>query len=94
MSARQSSPPPGSAELSVRYGLSPDAPHLVQALTHPSYANERREARPPEHRRAGVTRRGGDRPQNDEIESKLRRTGKLALVVARGAHPLEIGTAF
>ncbi|HET9955580.1 MAG TPA: ribonuclease III [Polyangiaceae bacterium] len=44
MSARQSSPPPASAELAARYGLSPDAPHLAQALTHPSYANERREA--------------------------------------------------
>jgi ribonuclease-3 len=25
------------------FGLAPDAPHLIQALTHPSYANERRD---------------------------------------------------
>ena len=35
---------PGIAELAARHGLVPDAPHFRQALTHPSYANERREA--------------------------------------------------
>jgi ribonuclease-3 len=32
------------AELAAVFGLAADAPHLLQALTHPSYANERREA--------------------------------------------------
>ena len=32
------------ADLAARLGLSPDAPHFAQALTHPSYANERRDA--------------------------------------------------
>jgi ribonuclease III len=44
MSERDESPPPGLPDVSERFGLSPDAPHLVQALTHPSYANERRDA--------------------------------------------------
>lgn len=35
---------PTIAEVAERFGLEPDASHLVQALTHPSYANERREA--------------------------------------------------
>lgn len=34
----------GVAELAARFGLTLEAPHLAQALTHPSYANERREA--------------------------------------------------
>jgi ribonuclease-3 len=32
------------AELAAIFGLAADAPHLLPALTHPSYANERREA--------------------------------------------------
>jgi ribonuclease-3 len=35
---------PNLAELAARLGLLPDAPHFEQALTHPSYANERRDA--------------------------------------------------
>jgi ribonuclease-3 len=35
---------PNLAELAARLGLALDAPHFQQALTHPSYANERREA--------------------------------------------------
>jgi ribonuclease III len=31
-------------DLAARLGLVADAPHFVQALTHPSYANERRDA--------------------------------------------------
>ena len=29
-------------EIAVRFGLSEEAPHLKQALTHPSFANEQR----------------------------------------------------
>jgi ribonuclease-3 len=32
------------AAIASRFGLDPEAPRLVQALTHPSYANERRDA--------------------------------------------------
>ena len=32
---------PNLTELAARLGLVADAPHFVQALTHPSYANER-----------------------------------------------------
>ncbi len=35
---------PNRVELAARIGLSPDAPLFEQALTHPSYANERRDA--------------------------------------------------
>lgn len=31
--------------IALRLGLAPDAPHLLEALTHPSYANERSGAR-------------------------------------------------
>lgn len=44
MSGRESIPPAGLPDVSERFGLIPESPHLVQALTHPSYANERREA--------------------------------------------------
>lgn len=44
MSQRDPSPSPDIESLAAVFGLSTDAPHLVQALTHPSYANERREA--------------------------------------------------
>jgi ribonuclease-3 len=44
MSAPDSSPTPGLEDILVRFELHPEAPHLVQALTHPSYANERRDA--------------------------------------------------
>jgi ribonuclease-3 len=44
MSERDSIPPSGTSEVAGHFGLGPDAPHLVQALTHPSYANERRDA--------------------------------------------------
>ena len=46
MSSERDSAPPtaGVPEVAERFGLGPDATHLVQALTHPSYANERREA--------------------------------------------------
>jgi len=44
MTTLDSSPPPGAADLAARFGLTAEAPHLAQALTHPSYANERREA--------------------------------------------------
>jgi ribonuclease-3 len=44
MTERDSIPPPGAAEVAARFGLLPEAPHLVQALTHPSFANERRQA--------------------------------------------------
>lgn len=44
MTERDSNPPPGAAEVAARFGLLPQAPHLTQALTHPSYANERRQA--------------------------------------------------
>ncbi len=45
MSERESTPPTsGVPEVAERFGLTPEAPHLLQALTHPSYANERREA--------------------------------------------------
>ena len=32
-----------SERVAELFGLPPDAPHLLQALTHPSYANERRD---------------------------------------------------
>jgi ribonuclease-3 len=44
MSERDSTLPPGLPDVSERFGLTPEAPHLVQALTHPSYANERRDS--------------------------------------------------
>lgn len=44
MTMRDSSPPVAAADLALLFGLAEDAPHLSQALTHPSYANERREA--------------------------------------------------
>jgi len=56
VSARPSSPyrrsPDGATftasmieRIALRLGLAPDAPHLLEALTHPSYANERTGAR-------------------------------------------------
>lgn len=36
--------PPGAPEVAERFGLVPESPHLMQALTHPSYANERRDS--------------------------------------------------
>lgn len=44
MSLGDSSPPLGESGLAELFGLAPDAPHLIQALTHPSYANEQRQA--------------------------------------------------
>lgn len=44
MSERDSILPPGLPDVSERFGLTPEATHLVQALTHPSYANERRDS--------------------------------------------------
>jgi ribonuclease-3 len=44
MSERDTPSSPGLPEVSERFGLTPEAPHVVQALTHPSYANERRDA--------------------------------------------------
>lgn len=45
MTQRDSTPPRGrNSELADVLGLPEDSPHFAQALTHPSYANERREA--------------------------------------------------
>lgn len=44
MTLQDSSPPENPTGLADLFGLASDAPHLVQAITHPSYANERREA--------------------------------------------------
>ncbi|HEY8946009.1 MAG TPA: ribonuclease III [Polyangiaceae bacterium] len=41
---QRDTPPALTAQLAELFGLAPDAPHLQQAVTHPSYANERREA--------------------------------------------------
>lgn len=39
-----SSPPAETTALADLFGLALDAPHLIQALTHPSFANEQRSA--------------------------------------------------
>ena len=44
MSERDESLPLSMADVAERFGLTLEAPHLLPALTHPSYANERREA--------------------------------------------------
>ena len=44
MSEREATAPSGTSEVAGHFGLTPDSPHLIQALTHPSYANERRDA--------------------------------------------------
>jgi ribonuclease-3 len=44
MPEQDSIPPPGLPDVSERFGLTPEATHLLQALTHPSYANERRDS--------------------------------------------------
>ncbi|MFZ5895946.1 MAG: ribonuclease III [Myxococcota bacterium] len=44
MSAADPNQPADYVDIAARFGLDPQAPTLLQALTHPSYANERRDA--------------------------------------------------